>query len=116
VKAIERAHRLEVIASESDRYEGRPLYEAIVAKVRELGLAGATVTRATMGFGASGRLHTAKVLSLSLDLPMVVDVVDREENLARLLPFLDQAMHGGLVTLQELKLARHRDAEVREHA
>ncbi|BET69026.1 DUF190 domain-containing protein [Opitutales bacterium ASA1] len=116
MKAIECAHRLEVIVSENDRYEGRPLYEAIVSKARELGLAGATVTRATMGFGASGRLHTAKVLSLSLDLPMVVDVVDREENLARLLPFLDQAVHGGLVTLQELKVVRHRDTDTQKDA
>lgn len=108
---IENGRLLRIIVGESDRHEGRPLYEAIVLKARELGLAGATVTRSVMGFGASSRLHTAKILRLSLDLPMVIEIVDRPENLDKLLPFLDSAIHGGLVTLEEVHVLHYRGAE-----
>ncbi|RME68540.1 MAG: DUF190 domain-containing protein [Verrucomicrobia bacterium] len=108
---IENGVLLRIIVGESDRHEGRPLYEAIVLKARELGLAGATVTRAVMGFGASSRLHTAKILRLSVDLPMVIEIVDRRENLDRLLPFLDEAVHGGLVTLEDVRVLHYRGKE-----
>jgi uncharacterized protein len=107
---IENARLLRIIVGESDRHDGRPLYEAIVLKARELGLAGATVTRAVMGFGASSHLHTAKILRLSLDLPMVIEIVDRPEQLEKLLPFLDTAVHGGLVTLEDLRVLHYRGA------
>jgi uncharacterized protein len=106
--SIENARLLRIIVGESDRHDGRPLYEAIVLKARELGLAGATVTRAVMGFGASSHLHTAKILRLSLDLPMVIEIVDRPEQLEKLLPYLDSAIHGGLVTLEDLRVLHYR--------
>jgi PII-like signaling protein len=105
---IENGQLLRIIVGESDRHEGRPLYEAIVLKARELGLAGATVTRAIMGFGASSHLHTAKILRLSLDLPMVIEIVDRREKLDALLPFLDACVHGGLVTMEDLRVLHYR--------
>jgi PII-like signaling protein len=110
MQTIENGQLLRVIVGESDRHEGRPLYEAIVLKARELGLAGATATRAMMGFGASSHLHTAKVLRLSLDLPVTIEIVDRPENIARLLPFLDDAVRGGLVTVEEMKVVHYRGA------
>jgi len=84
----EDAGLLRIYVGENDRHGGRPLYEAIVLKARELGLAGATVLRGVMGFGRSSRLHTTKVLRLSDDLPIVVEIVDREETLARLIPLV----------------------------
>lgn len=108
---IEDGRLLRIVIGESDRHEGRPLYEVIVLKARELGLAGATVTRAVMGFGASSRLHTAKILRLSLDLPMVIEIIDRTENLERLLPFLDEAVSGGVVTLEDVRVLHYRGAK-----
>ncbi|HEX9786074.1 MAG TPA: DUF190 domain-containing protein [Opitutaceae bacterium] len=108
--SIENGQLLRIMLGESDRHDGRPLYEAIVLKARELGLAGATVTRALMGFGASSRLHTAKILRLSLDLPMVIEIIDRKENLDRLLPFLDEAVRGGVVTLEDVRVIHYRGA------
>lgn len=109
--SIENGRLLRIVIGESDRYEGRPLYEAIVLKARELGLAGATVTRAVMGFGASSRLHTAKILRLSLDLPMVIEIIDRPENLECLLPFLDECVRGGVVTLEDMQVIHYRGTE-----
>ncbi|MBI5693733.1 MAG: DUF190 domain-containing protein [Verrucomicrobia bacterium] len=108
MQTIENGQLLRIIVGEADRHEGRPLYEAIVLKARELGLAGATASRAVLGFGASSHLHTAKILRLSLDLPMVIEIVDRPENIAKLLPFLDAAVHGGLVTIEDLKVLHYR--------
>jgi PII-like signaling protein len=108
MQTIENAQLLRVIVGEADRFEGRPLYEAIVLRARALGLAGATATRATMGFGASSHLHTTKILRLSLDLPMVIEIVDRADNIAKLLPFLDTAVHGGLVTIEDVKVVHYR--------
>ena len=81
---------LRIFIGESDRYEGKALYEYIVLKARELNIAGATVTRGIMGFGASSRIHSAKLLRLSEDLPVIIELVDTEENLNKLLPFLDK--------------------------
>lgn len=99
---------LRIFIGESDRWHHQPLYEAIVLKARELSLAGATVLRGPMGFGAHSRLHTAKILRLSLDLPMVIEMVDTEENLNRLLPYLDEMVLEGLVTLESVRVLKYR--------
>jgi PII-like signaling protein len=100
---------LRIFIGESDRYEHQPLYQAIVLKARELQLAGATVLRGPMGFGKSSHLHTAKILRLSMDLPMVIEIVDSEEKVNAFLPVLDKMMGGGLVTLERAKVIRYRD-------
>ena len=105
---------LRIFIGESDRWEHRPLYEAIVMKARELHLAGATVLRGPMGFGKSSHLHTAKILRLSMDLPMVIEIVDSEEKIDAFLPVLDEMMGGGLVTLERTKVIRHRHQQPRE--
>jgi uncharacterized protein len=99
---------LRVFIGESDRYEGRPLFEAIVRKARELGLAGATVLQGIEGYGAHSRIHTAKILRLSEDLPMIVEIIDSEEKIRALLPSLDAMMEaagsGGLITLEKAEI------------
>lgn len=99
---------LRVFLGESDRWKHQPLYEAIVLKARELHLAGATVLRGPMGFGKSSRLHTAKILRLSMDLPLVIEIVDTEEKLREFLPVLDEMMQGGLVTLEKIRVIDYR--------
>jgi uncharacterized protein len=99
---------LRIFIGESDRFKRRPLHEAIVLKARELHLAGATVLRGPMGFGKSSRLHTAKILRLSMDLPMVIEIVDDEEKIQAFLPVLDAMMGGGLVTLEKVKVLHYR--------
>ncbi len=99
---------LRIFIGESDRWEHKPLYEAIVLKARELHLAGATVLRGPMGFGKSSRLHTAKILRLSMDLPLVIEIVDSEEKIQSFLPVLDQMMGGGLLTLEAVKVVEYR--------
>jgi uncharacterized protein len=100
---------LRIFIGESDRYQHRPLYEAIVLKARELELAGATVLRGPMGFGKSSHLHTAKILRLSIDLPIVIEIVDTEEKVNAFLPVLDEMIGGGLVTLESAKVIRYQD-------
>src|ERR671926_980812 len=95
---------LRIFIGESDRFKHQPLYEAIVLKARELHLAGATVLRGPMGFGKSSRLHTAKILRLSMDLPIVIEIVDSEEKIQAFLPVLDPMIGGGLVTLEKVKV------------
>jgi hypothetical protein len=102
---------LRIFIGESDRYEHRPLYEAIVLKAREAHLAGATVLRGPMGFGKSSRLHTAKILRLSMDLPLVIEIVDSEEKIRAFLPSLDSMIGGGLVTLEKVQVIDYRGAE-----
>ncbi len=99
---------LRIFIGESDRWHHQPLYEAIVLKARELHLAGATVLRGPMGFGKSSRLHTAKILRLSMDLPLVIEIVDGEEKINALLPALDEMMKGGLVTLEKVRVLHYR--------
>lgn len=99
---------LRVFIGESDRWQHKPLYEAIVLKARELHLAGATVVRGSMGFGKSSRLHTAKILRLSMDLPVVVEIVDSEEKIQSFLPVLDEMVKGGLVTLEQVRVIDYR--------
>ena len=102
---------LRIFLGESDRWEHKPLYEAIVLKAREMHLAGATVLRGPMGFGKSSRLHTAKILRLSMDLPLVIEIVDSEENINAFLPVLDEMMGGGLVTLEKVKVVHYRHGQ-----
>ena len=99
---------LRVFIGEGDKWHGQPLYEAIVLKARELHLAGATVLRGPMGFGAHSRLHTAKVLRLSEDLPMVIEIVDSREKIDELLPHIDDMVKEGLVTLEKVRVIKYR--------
>jgi PII-like signaling protein len=100
---------LRIFIGEDDRFEGTPLYEAIVVKAREQHLAGATVLRGPMGFGKSSRLHTTKILRLSEDLPLVIEIVDSEENINRFLPVLDGMMSSGLITLEKVQVLQYGD-------
>jgi uncharacterized protein len=100
---------LRVFIGESDHYQHRPLYEAIVLKAREMHIAGATVLRGPMGFGHSSRLHTAKILRLSEDLPLVIEIVDAEEKIDAFLPVIDGMMSHGLITLERVKVCRYGD-------
>ncbi|HEY3757610.1 MAG TPA: DUF190 domain-containing protein [Opitutaceae bacterium] len=99
---------LRIFVGESSKFEHRPVYEAIVLKARESGLAGATVLRGVMGFGASSRLHTTKILRLSDDLPIVVEIVDSKEKIEGFLPALQQMMDDGMVTLEEIRVIHYR--------
>ncbi len=107
----EAAVLLRIFIGESDRWQHQPLYEAIVLKARELHLAGATVLRGPMGFGAASRIHTAKILRLSMDLPIVIEIVDTEEKVQAILPSLDEMMGGGLVTLEKIKVIHYREGK-----
>jgi uncharacterized protein len=98
---------LRIFIGESDEFGGRPLYEAIVLKAREMHLAGATVLRGPMGFGQSSRLHTAKILRLSEDLPLIIEIVDTEEKINELLPALEDMIGGGLVTLEKVQVLQY---------
>jgi PII-like signaling protein len=99
---------LRIFIGESDRWHHQPLYEAIVLKAREMHLAGATVLRGAMGFGKSSRLHTAKILRLSLDLPLIIEIVDSEEKIQAFLPALNPMMGGGMLTLEKVKCLEYR--------
>ena len=101
---------LRIFIGEDDRIKGRPLYEAIVLKAREAGLAGATVLRGPMGFGKSSTLHTAKVLRLSEDLPIVIEIVDTQEKIDAFVPLLDPMMGSGLVTLERVQVLQYGDS------
>src|SRR6478735_5040198 len=94
------AELLRIFIGESDKHGGRPLYEVIVEEARRRGMAGATVLRGTLGFGANSRIHTAKILRLSEDLPMVVEIVDAKEKIDELMPYIDEMVQEGLVTLE----------------
>src|SRR5271156_5476660 len=98
---------LRIFIGESDLYEHKPLYEAIVMKAREAQLAGATVLRGPMGFGKSSRMHTSKILRLSMDLPMVIEIVDSGEKIKTLLPFLDEMVTGGMITLENVQVIKY---------
>ncbi len=102
---------LRIFVGEDDRCDRRPLYEAIVLKAREHQIAGATVLRGPMGFGNSSRIHTTKILRLSEDLPLVIEIVDSEEKINAFLPVLDGMMGSGLVTLEKVRVLRYGAAE-----
>jgi PII-like signaling protein len=102
---------LRIFIGESDRFGHRPLYEEIVLKAREAGLAGATVLRGVMGFGRNSILHTAKILRLSEDLPMVIEIVDSLEKVEAFMPQLDEMIKDGLVTLEEVKVVHYKSSQ-----
>jgi len=99
---------LRIFVGESDRHEGKPLYEWLVLKAREAGLAGATVLRGIEGFGAHSRLHTAKILRLSEDLPIVIEIVDAAEKIETFLPVVDGAIGEGLATIEKVRVRFYR--------
>jgi len=107
MKLHEQGLLLRIFIGESDKYQGKPLYEAIVHKAKELELAGATVLRGISGFGARSKLHTTKFLRLSSDLPLIIEIVDSEEYINRLLPFLDEAVADGLITLEKVQVIKY---------
>jgi uncharacterized protein len=102
------AELLRIFVGENDRYHGRPLDEAIVEEARRRGMAGATVLRGTLGFGAKSRIHTTKILRLSEDLPVVIEIVDTPERVASFLPDLDLMIGEGLVTLEKVQVITYR--------
>jgi PII-like signaling protein len=104
---------LRIFLGESDRWEHQPLYEAIVLAARAAQLAGATVLRGPMGFGKASRLHTAKILRLSMDLPLVIEIVDSEEKINSFLPTLDKMIGGGLVTLEKVQVLHYRSGDAK---
>ena len=108
MKIPEEGCLLRIFIGESDTWERRPLYEAIVLKAREEGLAGATVLRGPMGFGLHSRLHTVKLLRLSEDLPMIVEIVDSSAKIDAFLPHVDAMVQEGLVTLEKVRVIRYR--------
>ena len=107
MRVLDDAILLRIFLGESDRHGGRPLHEAIVLEARALHLAGATVLRGPMGFGHSSRLHTAKILRLSEDLPIVIEIVDTTDKINAFLPVLDRMMGSGLVTLEKVRVLRY---------
>jgi hypothetical protein len=98
---------LRIFIGENDHFDGKPLYEAIVMNARERHLAGATVLRGPMGFGKSSRLHTSKILRLSEDLPLLIEIVDSEDNINAFLPILDGMMSSGLITLEKVQVLQY---------
>jgi PII-like signaling protein len=99
---------LRIAIGETDKHKGKPLYEAIVLKARELNLAGATVFRGIMGFGAASRIHSIKLLRLAEDLPVMIEIVDTEENIEKILPFLDETVKEGLITMEKVRVIKYR--------
>ena len=103
-----------IYIGESDRHDGQPLYEAIVHLLRERGVAGATVLRGIEGYGRAARLHTTRILRLSEDLPILVEVIDREDRLRAVLPEIDAMVEGGLITLEKVEVMTYRSPEQEE--
>ncbi len=108
MKLPEKSVLLRVFIGESDHCKGKALYEQIVLKARELNLAGATVLRGIMGFGADSRMHSAKILDLSMDLPIIIEIVDTQEKIDLILPFIDEHVVEGLVTIENISVIKYR--------
>src|SRR5271165_7680296 len=108
---LEESLLLRIFIGESDRWQHKPLYEAIVLRARELHIAGATVLRGSMGYGKTSRLHTTKILRLSDDLPLIIEIVDSEEKINAFLPELDKMIGGGLVTLEKARVLHYRTGQ-----
>jgi hypothetical protein len=106
-KIASQAKRLRIYIGESDRWKRRSLYHAIVEKAKELDMAGATVFRGLMGYGADKRIHTASIVDLSSDLPILVEIIDSEEYIAKLLPYLDEMLEKGLVTIDDVEVIKY---------
>jgi len=111
MKLAEDGQLLRIFIGESDHWDGKPLYEAIILRARELGIAGATMLRGMMGYGAASRIHTAKILRLSEDLPIIVEIVDSAEKIDLLLPIIDEMVKEGLVTLEKVRVIQYRHSK-----
>lgn len=111
MKIPEEGQLLRVFIGESDRWQGKPLYEAIILEAREMGIAGATMLRGLMGYGAASRIHTAKILRLSEDLPVVVEIVDSAEKIGALLPTIEEMVQEGLVTIENVRVLQYRSGK-----
>ena len=107
----EEGQLLRIFIGESDRWQGKPLYEAIILKAREMGIAGATMLRGMMGYGAASRIHTAKILRLSEDLPVVIEIVDSPEKIAAFLPIIEEMVQEGLVTVENVRVLQYRSGQ-----
>ncbi len=116
MEILENAARLRIVVGEADKWEHKPLYEALVLAARKHRLAGATVLRGPMGFGASSRVHTAKVLQLSMDRPFVVEIVDRREKVEAFLEVIGPMIDGGLVTVEDVKVVHYRAGKPKDGA
>ena len=108
MKLPEEGMLMRIYIGEKDKKDSKPLFEAIVLKARELNLAGATAIRGIMGFGADSRMHTAKILRLSEDLPVLIEMVDTKENLDKIIPFLDEHVKEGLITMEKVHVIKYR--------
>jgi PII-like signaling protein len=106
-KIASQAKRLRIYIGESDHWRRRSLYHAIVEKAKELDMAGATVFRGIVGYGASSRIHTASIVDLSSDLPILIELIDSEEYIAKLLPFLDEMLEEGMVTIDAVEVIKY---------
>jgi PII-like signaling protein len=107
----EEGQLLRIFIGESDKWKGLPLYEAIILKAREMGIAGATMLRGLMGYGANSRIHTAKILRLSEDLPIVVEIVDGREKISALLQLIEEMVGDGLITLENVRVLQYRSGK-----
>ena len=108
MKLPDEGQLLRIFVGETDKYKSKPLYEAIVLKARELNLAGATVFRGIMGYGATSRIHSMKLLRLSEDMPVLIEIVDSEDNINKLLPYLDETVKEGLITMEKVRVIKYR--------
>ena len=106
-KISSNAKRLRIYIGETDRYKGKSLFQAIVEKAKALDLAGATVFRGIMGYGANSRIHTAQIVALSSDLPIFIEIIDSEEYIQKLLPYLDEMVQEGLVTIDDIEVIKY---------
>ncbi len=111
MKLPEEGKLLRIFVGETDSYKGKPLYEAIVLEARKLNLAGATVFRGIMGYGATSRIHSLKLLRLSEDLPVMIEIVDSEEHISKILPFLDENVKEGLITMEKVSIIKYRHGD-----
>ncbi len=108
MKELGNAVLLRIFVGENDKYHSRPLYEQIVSYAKKIKLSGATVIKGILGFGADSRMHSAKLLDLSIDLPIIIEIIDNEENINKILPFLDETIIEGLVTFEKVKVIKYR--------
>ena len=111
MKIPENGQLVRIFIGESDQWRGKPLYEAIILEARERGIAGATMLRGLMGYGAASRIHTAKILRLSEDLPIVVEIVDGEDKIAAFLPVVQEMVQDGLITLENVRVLQYQPGE-----
>jgi len=108
MKFIENDILLRIFISESTRYHGKTLYEVIVLKAKEMRLAGATVIRGIVGYGADSHIHSANLLDISNNLPIIIEIVDVEDNINKILPFIDEAVTDGFITMEKVNVIKYR--------